>query len=308
MGVMVVGNEEHTYEVVDGWGKLPGTVEYGYTHGVCEDSQGRVYIHNQSDHAMMIFDPDGEYIDAWGAAFSKGAHGLSIHKEDGGEFLYLADIARHIVVKTTLNGEVVWTIECPMDSKVYAKPEEFVPTNVAIADNGDFYVADGYGKSYVHQYNAKAEYIRTWGGPGKENGQLNCPHGIWIDTRGEKPLVLVADRANARLQWFTLDGEFVKLADKDLLHPCHFSQRNGQILIPDLFGRVTIFDDNNNLVCHLGITPGVKQKEGYPNLPHEQRIPGKFISPHSAMWDSQGNIYVVEWISDGRVTKLQRKA
>ena len=30
-----------------------------------------------------------------------------------------------------------------------------------------------------------------------------------------------------------------------------------------------------------------------------------FISPHSACWDKDGNIYVVEWVNDGRITKLR---
>ncbi|MCA9450993.1 MAG: peptidase, partial [Candidatus Omnitrophica bacterium] len=168
--------------------------------------------------------------------------------------------------------------------------------------NGDVYIADGYGSSYIHQYNKDAEYIRTWGGKGTEDGKLSCPHGIWLDTRGENPEILVADRANVRLQWFSLEGEHLRTHNKDLLHPCHFDIRDGDLLVPDLFGRVSIFDKNNNLVTHLGITPGVKQIEGYPNLPHEQRHVGQFISPHSAMWDKDGNIFVVEWINDGRVT------
>jgi DNA-binding beta-propeller fold protein YncE len=308
MAAVILGNDEHTYELVPGWGRLPGEVRYGYTHGVCEDSEGRIYIHNQSDHAMMVFDADGDYIDGWGSAFAQGAHGLSIHKDDSGEFLFLSDIARKQVYKTTLNGEILWSIGCPMDSGVYEKPEQFVPTNTAVAPNGNIYVADGYGKSYIHQYTPAGAYVRTWGGPGKEPGQMNCPHGIWVDTRGEEPLVLVADRANARLQWFTLDGAFVKLMDKDLLHPCHFSQRGGDLLVPDLFGRISIFNADNYLVAHLGVTPGANHRPGYPNIPHDQRIPGKFSSPHAGMWDSQGNIYIVEWINDGRVTKLARKA
>jgi DNA-binding beta-propeller fold protein YncE len=302
----LMGQGEHTYEWVEGWAKTPDSIRFGYTHGVAEDSQGNIYIHNQSKDSMAVFDPDGKFIKSWGEAFAAGAHGLTLNKEGSDEFLYLADVDRNIVVKTTLDGEEIWTLGLPEESGVYPEGKGYKPTNVAIGPNGDVYIADGYGSSYIHQYNKDAEYIRTWGGKGTEDGKLSCPHGIWLDTRGETPEILVADRANVRLQWFSLEGEHLRTHNKDLLHPCHFDIRESDLLVPDLFGRVSIFDKNNNLVTHLGITPGVKQIEGYPNLPHEQRHVGQFISPHSAMWDKDGNIFVVEWINDGRVTKLRR--
>lgn len=304
----VMGSGKHTYELVKDWGKVPAGVTLGYTHGVAVDSQGRVYVHNQSEHATVVFDGDGNFIKSWGAKFKDGAHGMQLSKESEGEFFYLADIARRSVVKTTLDGEVIWSLEMPDQSGVYESVEKYRPTNVAIAPNGDFYIADGYGSSYVHQYKPNTEYIRTFGGPGSEQGQMKCPHGIAIDTRGAEPLVLVADRSNVRLQYFTLDGKFVREVKENLLHPCHFDQKDGDLLIPDLHGRVTIFDKDDKLVAHLGENPGVNKIEGYPNLPQDQRVPGKFISPHSACWDHDGNIYVVEWVSDGRITKLKRVA
>jgi len=42
----------------------------------------------------------------------------------------------------------------------------------------ELYVADGYGKSWVHQYNEKREYIRSFGGPGDRDDQMASPHGI----------------------------------------------------------------------------------------------------------------------------------
>lgn len=301
-----LGNDAHIYELVEEWGQPPSHIHYGYTHGVCEDRQGRVYIHNQSSHSMVIFDGDGAFITSWGEEYASGAHGLQLNQEGGDEYLYLALTNQNRCVKTTLSGETVWDIDCPMDSGVYEKPEQFVPTNIAIAPNGDFYVADGYGLSYVHQYNDKAEYIRTWGGKGDAPGQMNCPHGIYVDTRGEYPVLVVADRANVRLQYFDLNGNHLGFVTEELRFPCHFDQRGDDLLIPDLYGRVTIFNKDNKLITHLGDNPGVEKTEGYPNLPHDQRIPGKFISPHAAIWDHDGNIYVVEWVNDGRVTKLRR--
>ena len=42
------------------------------------------------------------------------------------------------------------------------------------------------------------------------------------------------------------------------------------------------------------------------NIPKEQWAAGEFLSPHSACWDGQGNIYVMDWNFLGRVSKLRR--
>ena len=78
------------------------------------------------------------------------------------------------------------------------------------------------------------------------------------------------------------------------------------MLVPDLLGRLTILNAANEVALHLGEWPEVKEVEGWPNLKSEQRLPQKFIAPHDAIWDRAGNIYVVEWIYGGRVTKLRR--
>ncbi len=243
-----------------------------------------------------------------------GAHGMQLRKEGNQEFLYLATTSQHKVVKTTLEGEQVFVLDYPQDAKnshgklCYEKEERYNPTNIAFAPNGDFYVADGYGLSYIHRYNIQGEYISTFGGMGAANGRLNQPHGIWCDTRGPEPLILVADRKNERLQWFDLTGNHVKTLtppDQDFRLPCHFDQRDGDLLIPGLAGRVTIINRDNNIVAILGDNDNPKQR-AQNNIPAEERKPGVFVSPHGCTWDRAGNIYITEWLTDGRVTKLRK--
>lgn len=305
--VPVLGAGTHKYLVAQGWGRLPASKSLGYTHGVQEDSQGRIFVHNQSSDAVMIFDGAGRFIKSWGREFEAGAHGMQLRREGGAEFLYLADYARHIVVKSTLDGAEVWRLGWPKQSGLYANEDEYKPTNVAFAPNGDFYVADGYGKGFVHHYNIKAELIRSWGGAGDAPGKMNCPHGLWVDTRAAQPTLVVADRENHRLQTFSLDGQHLSSTSGELRRPCHFDQRGSHLLIPDLAGRVSIFDWDNTLLTHLGDNPDPSQRAN-PAVPVEQRVAGRFCSPHAATWDHEGNIYVVEWLRPGRVTKLMRVA
>lgn len=307
----VFGRGEHTYEVVPDWCKLPEGKKFGNTHGVVEDAQGRILIHNQSPtgDATCIFDADGKFITSWGKDLVPGAHGMTLHKEGASEYLYLAATSLHKIYKTTLDGEIVWEKGPPALGEVYKDPAKYVPTNIAFAPNGDFYVADGYGQHYIHQYNDRGDYVRSWGGQGTEPGKMNCPHGIWVDTRGSEPLIVVADRANIRLQYFTLDGRHVRFVTGGLRYPCNFRLRGTDLLIPDLHSRVTIFDKDNRPVAQLGIGADDAEwtkPDGYPNVSRERRETGRFIAPHDACWDRQGNLYVVEWVPDGRITRLRR--
>lgn len=320
----VLGKGEHTYQLVPGWGELPEGKKYGNTHAVVESQDGRIFIHNASPtgDCTCVFDADGKFIKSWGHDFAGlgnglngGAHGMDIRKEGNEEFLYLAPTGMHRVYKTTLDGEIVMSLPYPRmardvkDGKVvpdYNGPDRYVPTFIALAPNGDFYVTDGYGLGYVHRYNLRGDYIQSWGGGGKEPGKMNCPHGIWCDTRNpEEPTIVVADRANVRLQWFTLDGKLIKIVDQELRHPCHFSQRGNDLLIPDLKGRVTIFGKDNELITHLGDNPNPKQWANNGVKPTDL-TPGVFCTPHGATWDHEGNAYIVEWLPYGRITKLKR--
>ena len=307
----IIGSGEHTYEVLHDWGELPTHIKYGNTHGVCEDSQGHIYIHHtvhkssQSADAMVVFDEKGKFVRSWGAEYREGAHGLHIRKEGSTEYLYLCDTNRQIVVKTTLTGEVVLTLGYPEAAVPYQAKIPYTPTNLAVAPNGDIYVGDGYGSSYINQYDSAGRYIRTFGGMGSEAGQLNQPHGIWMDTRGPEPVLTVADRRNYRIQTFTLDGKHIGFAE-GLRYPCHFHVRGQLMVVPELEARVSILDAKNAVVAHLGQGPDNFREVRL--LDRSAFVPGQFVAPHGACFDHAGNIFVVEWVEVGRVTKLRKIA
>lgn len=309
--VPVIGQGEHVYEVIHDWGQLPDPIVYGNTHGVCEDSQGRIYIkhtvgqNSPSQDALVVFDAEGRFVKSWGAEFKGGAHGLHLVREGKEEYLFLADPNRGLVVKCSLDGKDVFRLGFPEESGLYQNKAEYKPTNVATAPNGDFYVADGYGKSWIHQYTSSGQYIRSFGGPGKERGQTLCSHGLRVDTRGSEPRLVVADRSNRRLQYFTLDGRHLGFVYDHMRAPCHFDQRGQVLLIPDLEAQITLLDEKDQLIAHLGDGGHYKDLRDKPRSAFK---PGQFIAPHSACFDHEGNIFVVEWVEVGRVTKLRKVA
>ena len=316
----ILGEGEHQYEALHDWGTLPANIRYGNTHGVCEDSQGHIYIHHtvhstsESPDTIVVFDQHGKFVHSWGGQFKGGAHGLSIRKEGSEEFLYLCDFQHGIVTKRTLKGEEVFTLGYPAESPAYqgknGMAPSYKPTNVAIAPSGDIYVGDGYGSSYINQYDQKAQFIRTFGGLGKEAGQLDCPHGLWVDTRVEPLVLVVADRSNARLQRFTLDGKHIDFILGTTKMPCHFHERNGDVVIPDLRSKVVVLDGGNKVAATLGNGDYSTDQDWYKarQQARDTFIPGRFLCPHGACFDHQGNIFVVEWVEVGRVTKLRKVA
>lgn len=309
---LILGSGSLRYECIHDWLTPPATHKYGDTQGVVQDRKGNLYISHtvgggsQSDDAVYVFDRKGKFLRSFGAALKGGGHGLDIRRESGKEFLYHCDTAHRKVLKTDLDGKVLWEIDSARiqsESGVYKNGANFIPTNVALAPNGDFYVTDGYGSNWVHQYNLEGKYIRTFGGTGTEAGKLRQPHGIWIDTRGHEPQVVVADRANNRLQYFTLDGQHVKFVSDGMRQPCHFDIQSGLLLVPDLSSVVTILDENNKVAAVLGDGASGPDLRGKPT---SEFIPGKFVHPHSAKFLKGGDILVVEWVPQGRVTLLKK--
>jgi len=305
---LMLGSGEHRYEWVPDWLTPPPHILFGDTQGVAQDAKGRIYIshtvHPESkcDDAIAVFDKNGKFLTSWGSRFKGGGHGLDIRKEGHHEYLYHCDTAHRQVVKTDLDGKVIWEMGQPAEARVYKPGDPFIPTNVALAPNGDFYVTDGYGSDWIHQFDLAGEYIRTFGGKGKEPGKVLNAHGIWVDTRGSEPLLVVADRANARLQYFSLDGEHVKFVTEGMRQPCHFHTQGELMLIPDLKSVVTILDGQNEVVTALGDG----DPSGLRGHPRSEFIPGKFIHPHSAKFLHNGDILVVEWVPVGRVTLLRK--
>jgi DNA-binding beta-propeller fold protein YncE len=305
--VFQLGTGANTFTWAGGWGRLPAGMSYGNTHGgIVTDRKGNVYMNTDSEHAVIVWTPAGEFVKSWGKEFKGGLHGMAIVTEGDQEFLLMAHTARHEVVKTTLDGQVLWAKGFPETAGIYQKAAQYLPTAVAVAPDGRFFVADGYGQSWVHLYDQKGDYVRSFGGRGKEPGQMQTPHGLWIDTRGKAPVLLVADRENHRIQRFDLEGKLIDVLTPDLRRPCGMHQWQDLLVVADLAGRITLLDKDNQLIAHLGENQDQK-KWANNGVPREQWVDGQFIAPHAARFDADGNIYVLDWVAQGRFSKLLRR-
>ncbi len=327
---LVIGSGEYRYEVLHNWAQLPDKYSWQTTHNVAIDGEGLLYVIHEGreqmpDHpSIFVFDEQGKFVRAFGNQFQGGGHGLEVRTEGNEQFVYVTAYQQlKNFAKLTLKGERVWEKRAPMESQLYPKDEDthptkrwgrdaFMPTNYAFLPDGGFFLADGYGSYRIHRYDKDGNWKSMFGGPGKGDGQFDTPHGIWIDNRpGRNPSVIVADRANKRLQWFTLEGKHIKTLDGFIL-PANIDSQNDVLLVPDLSARVTLLDKDDQVIAHLGEDPAWREqvlKDGMKLRRDEKGegwVSGKFLHPHDACFDRSGNIFVAEWVQTGRITKLRK--
>jgi hypothetical protein len=312
---VTIGEGKWTYTLDAAWGKLPQGMNYGLGCAIVADGKDRIFVTSRSNNpCVAVFSAMGELIESWSKEFGEKirftpeqvaatAHGLYWSKEGDQEFFYFTEnvgrggIGRR-VYKTDLAGKVLHEIGPNAKEGDGVQKFDFAsPTDVAVAPSGDIYIVDGYGSQLVHQFDKDFKHKKTIGGPGKEHGKFNVCHGVWVSTLKKEPEVYIADRANNRLEVYSLDLVY-KRTIEDMRLPCCFYQHNGHLYVPELGARVTILDADDRIVARLGDGNGIPPAE-------IEKHPGKFAKPHALTLDSAGNLYILEWLPSGRVRKFR---
>jgi DNA-binding beta-propeller fold protein YncE len=296
--------EQLNYSIAPGFFEQnPGNQPLGPCHGgLVIDKAGNIYVTTDTERGIVVFSPAGKFLRALGPT---RIHGLEIGDENGAECFYAARPADHEVVKLKLNGEREWSIGVPKDSGIdaYKDASQFKPCAVTVAPDGSIFIADGYGANYVLKFDRDRKFVKGFGGPGKEEGKFNTCHGIALDTRQGKPLLLVCNRNNNRVEYWDLDGNFVKVIQKDLRMPAAVHIRGDYALFPELQGRVTVLDKDGQIVAQVGDNPTTSQRANF-GLPRDQWKDGICDSPHGGSIDTDGNLIVTEWSQFGRLHKF----
>lgn len=285
---MVFGQGTHQYTVHENWWTLPEGWEFGWVPAVAVDSQDRVYVYSRSEHPMVVFDRDGNFIDSWGDDILKDAHGIFIDADDN---IYCTEREPHVIRKFTTDGELLMTLGTPDVPGADGEPFN-LPTDFALGPDGEMYISDGYGNARVHKYSPDGELIKSWGQPGTGPGEFDLPHCVRVDPRNR---LMVADRENNRIQFFTLDGEYIEEWG-DLLQPdTIYIDTDDLVYIAELGQRVTIMTLDGEVISQWGSERG-------------STVPGEFLAcPHGIWLDSHGDIYVGEVQADARLQKFIRQ-
>jgi hypothetical protein len=282
---------------------MPGNQQLGPCHGgAVIDKAGNIYVTTDSRRGIVVFSPEGKFLRAVGPT---RIHGLELREENGMEYLYCARPSDHEVVKLKLDGEQVWAIHFPSEAGIYKDEKGFNPCAVTVAPDGSIFIADGYGSNYVLKYDKDRKFVKAFGGPGEAEGKFKTCHGIGLDARQGKPLLLVCNRNSNRVEHWDLDGNFVRVIQKNLRMPAAVHVRGDYAVIPELQGRVTVLDKDGAIAAQVGDNPNEKQRANF-GLPQDQWKDGICNSPHGASIDKDGNLIVTEWSQFGHVHKFTR--
>lgn len=277
--------------------------------GVAVDSKDNIYFTTRIcpgfGTPVVVLDPQGKYLYGFGQGMIKNAHGICIDRAD---HVYVVDAMRNCIFKFTSEGTLLLTIGIPdspidtgcinYDFRTIQHSTDALnhPAKVDVTDQGDIYVADGYGNARIHQYSPKGEHIRSWGEPGDGAGQFNVVHGIGIDRENND--VYVCDRENERIQIFDAQGRLKNIWNH-IWRPTDVCIRGNYVYTAELgelffvdnvlyqpgtrtqHSRARVFDKRSGLeLAQIGTADG--------------GAAGSFFGAHSVCLNSQDELFVSE--------------
>lgn len=299
-----------TFDVVAGWPKMPNGEALGQVSGVGIDAKGDVVLFRRAERdwvnplptdpipspTIVRFDPkSGALLESFGAGEFAMPHGLTV---DRSGHLWVTDVALHQVFELDARGNVLLTLGergIPGNDETHFN----MPTDVAVADDGTFFVSDGYGNARVVRFGPDGHFELAWGEPGTLPGQLLVPHGIALGPDGN---VYVADRGNARVQIFDRNGGFRGVWQGDALgRPWSITfDAEGFAFVVDGGDQPVVGPDRARIleVDGKGSVVGSFGSVGH--------APGQMVQPHDIAVGPDGSVYVVEVGTGRRAQKFAR--
>jgi peptidylglycine monooxygenase len=264
------------YEVIRNWGVLPAGMVPARVSQVAVDSQSRLYVLRRGPASVQVFSPNGEFLLSFGESDIFDGHGITIDAQDR---VFIVDRDAHQVLAFSPTGNLLFSLG-ERHSPQWEAPFNH-PTKVAVAPDGEIYVADGYGNARIHRFSPDGKYLASFGSVGHGPGHFMTPHAILIDQQNR---LIVADRENNRVQLFDRAGKYLASLD-GLCRPMDLVETaDGILLVTDVVPSLNAFAPD-----------GIRIGRCRPSLNGAHGIAG----------DAQGNFYLAE-IDPSSVTKMAR--
>jgi DNA-binding beta-propeller fold protein YncE len=278
--VIAASEQGAPYRLVAGWGVLPNGAHWGEVPGMAIDANGRIFAFHRSEPPIVELDRAGKVLKTWGEKLFAWPHGIRIDRFGN---LWITDgQARNGIGQQVFKYSPGGTLLMTLGTKGVRGdgPDTFGgPCDVAVASNGDIFVADGHFNSRVVKFDKDGKFLKAWGKKGDQPGEFNLPHTIVIDSRGR---VLVGDRSNNRIQVFDQDGNFLDQWTQ-------FGTPSGMYITPD--DTLYVVDYNVKKGVFIG-----SAKDGSVKFKLDDAV------AEGVAVDKDGNIYVGETVPGTTLT------
>src|SRR5437660_1619376 len=221
---------EIPYQSVPEFLKLPPDMYLGEVAGVAVNSKGHIFVFSRGNTSgpayasgasqLLEFSPDGKFLREIGHrlyAWSY-AHSVKIDRDDN---IWVADKGSDMVIKFNPEGHVAMVFGRKQEASdegtgPLRHPKPPLPpvdgmfrqvTDMTWDPAGNTFISDGYINSRVAKADKNGKWLKSFGEPGDQPGQLNTPHSIAADAQGN---IYVANRGNARIEVFDSDGKYLR--------------------------------------------------------------------------------------------------
>lgn len=185
---------------------IPHSAAWGTVSSVAADNQGVIYILQRGDKAdpVIAVDTQGRVLRSWGKGMFTVPHSIRVDPDGN---IWTVDAGSSVLLKFTPQGRTLQEIDVGevATGRDWAFPTLCGTTDVTFGPGGRLFVSDGYGNARILEYTADGRRVKVWGSKGTGPGQFQIPHGIAFDGK----VLYVADRTNARVQRFDLDGRYL---------------------------------------------------------------------------------------------------
>lgn len=292
----LLGQGAFRYRVLRGWGHLDrAKVPVENCHAITEDRDGRIVVLTDDiRNNIIVYTKAGGFVSKREDRFPK-AHALEFRDDGSGDQLLWITDTGGVISLCAPDGRELKRITPEAVASKYPDITKYSPTNVAVMPDGDFFVSDGYGSHYIHHFDPQWTYVKTFGGAGESAANLRQPHAVYLDQRSGRPELLVCDRANQKLKWFSAAGELLREVALPGSQPSNVvPMANNHLAIASLNGMILILDGTDRVVSAVGgEAPQYEGNTLKPLVPFN----AVFKHPHDVYADTAGDLYVAQWNS-----------
>ena len=298
-----VNTAPNPYHEVSNWATTPRP--WAHPLVVATDTKDDLWAFDRCEDAgcagstaAPIFEltPDGKTIRNFGAGLFVFPHAIKANAD--GTIWAVDGNAKNgkgnQVFKFSPDGKILMSLGKPGQGGGSARTDTFdQPTDIAVARNGDLFIAEGhgpkYGNSRIDLFDRHGKFLKTIGERGSGDGQLLEPHAISLDSRGR---LFVADRANNRVSIFDRHGKFVA-AWKQFGRPSGlWVDQHDMLYVTDSESSPDPKDPAYNPGCAMGIRIGsAKTGKVTAYIPPPPITDPKAQPPEGIAVDSHGTIY-----------------